>query len=336
MTTKFIAYTRVSTQRQGSTGVSLAEQQRAISSYAEQHNLTICRWYEERQTAAKKGRPVFDQVMAQLGSQPGTLGLLLHKVDRGARNLRDWASIGEAIDLGVDVRFAHDDFDLTTRGGRLAADIQAVIAADYIRNLREEVRKGIEGRLNQGLYPMRAPRGYRDCGGGKVKLPDPIIAPLIISTFERYATGRYTYRDLADELAIQGLVSKDGTPLRSEAISRILRNPFYVGEIRVAGRQYRGIHQPLVTSELFQAVQRRLKRHSRPKRGRHAFRFRGALTCNTCDHALTGELQKKRVYYRCHRKCRVSVREDRVERTSPLYRVAEHPALTAFAKFESR
>jgi hypothetical protein len=41
------------------------------------------------------------------------------------------------------VHFANDSLDLNTRGGRLSADIQAVVAADYIRNLREEAKKGV-------------------------------------------------------------------------------------------------------------------------------------------------------------------------------------------------
>ena len=49
----------------------------------------------------------------------------------------------------------------------LTADIQAVIAADYVRNLREECKKGIDGRLKQGLTPWAAPIGYLDQGGGK-------------------------------------------------------------------------------------------------------------------------------------------------------------------------
>lgn len=49
--------------------------------------------------------------------------------------------------------------DLHSRGGRLSADIQSVVAADYVRNLREEAKKGIYGRLKQGFYPMRAPIG---------------------------------------------------------------------------------------------------------------------------------------------------------------------------------
>lgn len=97
MLNPFIAYTRVSTVRQGQVGVSLQEQQRAISKYAENQGLQITDWFEEQRSAAKRGRPVFDQMMKKLAS--GDVGLLLHKVDRGARNLRDWASIGEAIDL---------------------------------------------------------------------------------------------------------------------------------------------------------------------------------------------------------------------------------------------
>src|SRR5208337_4763709 len=64
--------------------------------------------------------------------------------------------------------------DLNTRGGRLSADIQAVVAADFIRNLREETKKGFYGRLKQGLYPIAAPIGYLDRGGGQPKAPDPV------------------------------------------------------------------------------------------------------------------------------------------------------------------
>lgn len=94
-------------------------------------------------------------------------GIILHKLDRGARNLRDWAAIGELSDQGVEIHFVNESLDLQSRGGRLSADIQAVVAADYIRNLREETRKGFYGRLKQGLYPLRAPLGYLDQGKGK-------------------------------------------------------------------------------------------------------------------------------------------------------------------------
>ncbi len=84
-------------------------------------------------------------------------GVVIHKIDRSARNLKDWADLGELIDRGIEVHFANESLDLHSRGGRLSADIQAVVASDYIRNLREETKKGIYGRLKQGFYPLRAP-----------------------------------------------------------------------------------------------------------------------------------------------------------------------------------
>lgn len=96
-------------------------------------------------------------------------GIIIHKIDRSARNLKDWALLGDLIDAGHEVHFAHESLDMDTRGGRLAADIQAVIASDYIRNLREEACKGLYGRLKQGIFPFYAPIGYLNCGRGQIK-----------------------------------------------------------------------------------------------------------------------------------------------------------------------
>lgn len=339
MKNSYLAYLRVSTIRQGSHGISLLEQRHAIEAYADRHKINISEWLEERCSAARCGRPVFDLAMRKLKAQRSLQGLVLHKVDRGVRNLRDWASIGEAVDFGIDVRFVNDDFDLKTRGGRLAADIQAVIAADYIRNLKEEVSKGIQGRLRQGIYPFAAPRGYRDCGGGRVKSPDPGIAPLIIAAFVRYATGAYTLRSLATELALQGLVGNKGAPLSATAISRVLRNPFYVGKLVVSGIEYPGIHQPLIEQETYDAVQRQLADRAHRKRTRHAFLYRRQLICRTCRRCLTGERQKQHIYYRCHRCTGISVREDRVHSDPKAIYELRQPTdtpLAPYSEFESR
>src|SRR5437867_1631776 len=185
----YIGYIRVSTIKQGE-GVSLEVQKDAISHYAELNQFHIGLWLEEMETAAKRGRPVFSQAIKLL-RQGKYKGIILHKLDRGARNLKDWAEIGELSDQGVEVHFVNESLDLHSRGGRLSADIQAVVAADYIRNLREETRKGFYGRLKQGLYPLQAPVGYVDNGKGKVKTIDPIKGPLVRRAFELYATARH-------------------------------------------------------------------------------------------------------------------------------------------------
>jgi len=62
----YIGYTRVSTVKQGTKGVSLQEQRDGISRYGERNQLPITVWLEEMETAAKQGRPVFNQALKLL------------------------------------------------------------------------------------------------------------------------------------------------------------------------------------------------------------------------------------------------------------------------------
>lgn len=312
---QFFGYVRVSTAKQGEHGVSLQEQRDAIARYATQHGFGVSRWFEERMTAAHRGRAVFGE-MLRLLRKGGAAGVIIHKIDRGARNLRDWAELVELFDGGVDVRFTNESLDLGSRGGRLSADIQAVVAADYIRNLREEIRKGFYGRLKEGLYPLPAPVGYSDAGRGKPKLPDPVRGPLVRRAFELYATGQFTLDTLVSELFRLGLRNRAGSPVGRNALSYLLNNPFYAGLIRLrrTGELFEGRHIPLISHSLFETVGARLSGRTRQRSVRHSFLFRRLLTCRTCSRSLVGELQKGCVYYRCHTsRCpTTSVREDTV------------------------
>lgn len=307
-------YIRVSTVKQG-TGVSLQEQKDAIIRYAEKHDLIIVEWFEEQETAAKQGRPLFTRMMKllQIGKAQG---VVIHKIDRSARNLKDWASLGDLIDKGVDVHFAHESLDLDTRGGRLAADIQAVIASDYIRNLRDEAKKGLYGRLKQGVYPFGAPVGYLNNGPGQLKTIDPIQGPLVRRAFELYASGEYCLKTLAQTMRDLGLKSsKDGIVYVS-TLSAILNNPFYVGIMKIKGKTYEGKHEPLVSAGLFARVQNILNGKCNSKLIKHEFLFRRLVKCDECGYSLIGETRKGHVYYRCHSKsCKTkSVREEFIAR----------------------
>ncbi|UYN96066.1 MAG: recombinase family protein [Enhydrobacter sp.] len=313
---KYVGYVRVSTVKQGQLGSSLQEQRDAILAFSKRHDLGVVEWFEDRETAAKKGRTQFLRMMAML-EKGNAQGVILHKIDRGARNLWDWARLQDLIDAGVEVHFAHDNLDLKSRGGRLAADIQAVVAADYVRNLRDEVRKGMRGRLKQGLYPWKAPTGYLDQGKARPKTIDPVKGPLVRAAFELYATKRFSYHTLALELQRKGLRANSGKPLALHTMTRILRNPFYVGIIRLerTGEVFQGIHEPLVEARVFQRVQDIIDGRENVRSAHHVFAFRRLLTCGLCKYALTGERQKGHVYYRCHtRGCRTTgIREEAVD-----------------------
>ncbi|WP_323768493.1 recombinase family protein [Marinovum sp.] len=308
-------YIRVSTQKQGE-GVSLDAQKTAITAFASQNDLTVIKWFEEKQTAAKGGRPIFNQMLRQLRKHAAK-GVIIHKIDRAARNARDWVMFAELPDIGIDVYVATESLDFRSRGGRLTAEIQAVIAADYIRNLREETIKGLNGRLGQGLYPFRAPIGYLDNGRGNPKTPDPLKAHLIREMFDLYASGRHSLRTLQAEITRRGLRNLNGRPLTLHGVETILNNSFYTGVITIArtGASYDGVHDPIIPAKLFHRVQDIKSGRSGPKCTRHNHLFQGLFRCGLCRGPMSPELQKGRCYYRCQRRgCpTATIREDRLE-----------------------
>ena len=305
MSKGYFSYTRVSTQRQGQKGTSLSEQTAAIDRYANTWGLNIVKRFEERETAAKTGRPVFLDLVKQL-KRGAARGVIIHKIDRSARNLRDWSELGSLIDLGIEVHFVNESLDLNSRGGRLSADIQAVVASDYIRNLREETIKGIRGRIKQGFYPFPAPPGYANAGPARPKTIDPIMGPLIKKAFELYASGRHNLHTLTETMSGLGLRSRLGRKISKNALHYCLRNPFYMGLIKVRSMSeiFIGQHRPIISKELFDDVQDVLNGKSVKKKTRHTFIFRRRINCGTCANLLVGERQKGHVYYRCHtRRC---------------------------------
>lgn len=310
------AYIRVSTVKQGEKGSSLNEQRDAIKAYAIRHNLVIVQWFEEMETAAKRGRREFAKMLSLL-RQNRVRGIIIHKIDRGARNLRDWADLGDLIDQGIELHAAHESLDFASRGGRLSADIQAVVATDYVRNLREEVRKGFFGRLKQGFYPLPAPLGYCDRGKAKPKEIDPVAAPLVRKAFELYATGAFSLKRLQIELHRLGLRNRRGGRVSHAGLSVMLNNPFYIGIIRIkrTRQTYQGVHEPLISKALFDRVQHILRGKTNIRIQKHTFLFRRMVRCRRCGYALIGERQKGYVYYRCHTAgCpSTSLREERIE-----------------------
>lgn len=309
-------YIRVSTPKQGE-GVSLEVQKADIEDFAKKTEQQISQWFIEKKSAAKTNRPEFIKMMHLLEKNKAD-GVIFHKLDRGSRNRDDWAWIARLNEkYGLSVAFAHEGLTMNTRSEILSLDIQAVMASDYIRNLREETFKGIRGRLNQGILPNGAPIGYLNTGKGKPKAIDKTKAPLIKEAFEKYATGNYSLNELRESLHKKGLTSMYDNILSNSAFSKMLHNPFYTGIIHYkrTGEVFQGKHEPIISSELFNKVQEQLGNKVFAKKSKHDFLFRSRIYCQLCERVLIGERQKGRVYYRCHNKAcpTTSIREDKME-----------------------
>jgi hypothetical protein len=151
------------------------------------------------------------------------------------------------------------------------------MAKNYIDNLSEEARKGMQEKAEQAIWPKVAPLGYRNVAGAdgkKIIEPDPESAPIISHLFEWYATGTLSHKEVAQKARAAGLVyRKSGAPVPVSTLHTTLRNRLYMGEFEWNGRVYEGKHQPLVTRDLWERVQSVLdRRHAKNHRSmRHDF-----------------------------------------------------------------
>jgi hypothetical protein len=83
-------------------------------------------------------------------------------------------------------------------------------------------------------------------------------------------------------------------------VERILKNPFYHGAFRWAGKLYQGNHEPIISRQLFEDTQRAFRIHNKPHLNRRRFAFGNLMICAKCGAKVTAEIKKgKYIYYHC-------------------------------------
>jgi DNA invertase Pin-like site-specific DNA recombinase len=138
---KLIGYLRVSMVRQKDEGCSLEAQRQAIERYCEAHGHVLPALEEESESAVK-ARPVFNRVFQKVLSSDGALdGLIVAKLDRLGRSVKDLADIASALrEKGKQLISVQDHIDTSSPNGKLLFHILSAIA-EYERELLIERTK---------------------------------------------------------------------------------------------------------------------------------------------------------------------------------------------------
>lgn len=304
--THAVIYARVSSKEQEKEGFSIPAQLKLLKEYAAAQGFKIAQEYVDVETAKATGRRAFGQMVEYLKAHPSIRALLVEKTDRLYRNLKDWVTVDE---LDVEMHFPKEGVVLSRESRsseKFMHGIKVLMAKNYIDNLSEEARKGMQEKAEQGIWPTKTPLGYRNItgpDGKKIIVTDPAVLPVIAKLFEWYASGQYTVREATLKVRELGLVHrKSGTKVPVSTVNAILRNRLYCGQFEWNGKLYQGSHEPIVSVELWERVQdvmdgRLAKKHRRMTRD---FAFSGLIACHTCGCAVVGEIKKERyVYYHC-------------------------------------
>lgn len=280
-------------------GYSLPAQVEACKREATIRGAEMAKVYLERAESARSDdRPVLQKMLREL-PKLGVKYLIVHKVDRLARNRLDDAVLYQKlVGMGVTLVSATENID-ETPAGRLMHGMLAAFNEYYSNNLSNEVLKGLRRKHELGGTPFKPPIGYmsaqRQPGAHGVRgvILDEQRWPLVKLAFDLYVTGNWSLRDLANYLAEQGLRSR-GTPkypervLGPNRIHDILRNSYYMGIVKWGGRTYKGTHPTFVDPETFERVQVILAAQriggERPQLHHHY--LRGTVMCEQCHGRL--------------------------------------------------
>jgi len=224
--------------------------------------------------------------------------------DRLARNSVDGGKIIYFIDSGKiqSLKFPTFWFEPTPQG-KFMLNIAFGQSKYFVDNLSENTKRGLRQKLRRGEMPGYAPLGYLNDLKTHTMIKDPERFCLVKKLFELYAAGNYSLKDLQEKITSTGLLSRKGNKLSISVIQNILQNPFYYGVFKYNEEMYQGTHKPMISKKLFDACQRVLKDRARPvKRLEKTHIFRGLLRCGECGCAITSEVQRAHIYYRCTKK----------------------------------
>src|SRR5947207_1973049 len=154
-----VIYARVSSKEQEKEGFSIPAQLKLLKEYAAAQGFAVAEEYVDVETAKQSGRAGFGEMVGYLKAHPAVRVLLVEKTDRLYRNLKDWVTLDE---LNVEIHFPKEGVVLSGESRsseKFMHGIKVLMAKNYIDNLSEEARKGMQEKAEQGIWPTKCPLG---------------------------------------------------------------------------------------------------------------------------------------------------------------------------------
>lgn len=225
-------------------------------------------------TGGNMDRPALKRLMDDI--EAGKIDcVIVYKVDRLSRSLMDFARLMALFDRkGVSFVSVTQQFNTTHSMGRLTLNILLSFAQFEREIISERTRDKIASARRKGKYQHGKPiLGYDFVPApapftGRRLVVNKTEAERVRRIFELYLEAGSILR-VADECNSRGWTTKSWTTTAGRTvgnrefdktiISRLLRNPLYVGKVPHNGAVYDGEHEAIVEDDLFRRVQARLK-----------------------------------------------------------------------------
>ena len=256
-------------------------------------------------------RPTFQRLLEDAAKGSFDV-VVVHCLDRWSRNLKvTLERVSHLLRHNVGFVSITENIDWSTPQGRLFGQMIGAFAEYFSGSLSTHGKKGVNGRAHKGLHLGAVPFGYQSCyvngqlqcdqehSGGVHLVQEE--AEAVKELFCRYASGTITLSPLASWMNSKGFrtrntkrlpgvrgESSSGPRLFTTASVRgILHNSFYAGMVKHKDQIVPGAHAPLVSQDVFDAVQVALRRNSGRSETLHPrpeleYLLKGLIRCAHC------------------------------------------------------
>lgn len=334
---KAALYIRVSTEKQVQEGYSVSAQKENLIKFAKNQGWNIFDIYSDEGVSGKniKDRPEIKRLINDIKSKNIDV-VVLYKFDRLTRDISDTEQIIKLIqEFGIEVyTISGGTVDVSTATGRFYIRMSGVVAQLEREQTIERVKFALIQKVKEGksLCSSTPSYGYDRIKHQEIQTINEEEAKVVKRIFKMYIDGK-TFTEIANILNAEGIPTKKKGKIQkrrnsnetciinsvwqAKTIKLILSNINYIGGVRYGINTangfevFNGLHEPIISKELWNKAQERLRKVKKIFRTNHPkddVYYCGTLICGICHHKLTTQRTikrkkdgTKRIYcgYRC-------------------------------------
>ncbi len=220
---QLVAYYRVSTERQGQSGLGLEAQRAKVEAMAAERRAEVVAEFVEVESGRKVDRPQLTAALAEARRLGAAVAVA--KLDRIARDAelvlrlsREAEANGMAGFLFCDL----PDIDATTAAGRMVLSVMASVAEFEGRRISERTKEALAAAKARGVQlGGKRPGTIKENAAAKARATvdaerlRPVLTPMVAAGL--------SLRAMAAALAGAGTVSRSGAALGPSQVARILQ-----------------------------------------------------------------------------------------------------------------
>ncbi len=312
-------YCRKSSEQEDRQVLSLDSQEIELQKVVKDNSLNVIETYKESGSAHVIGRKMFNEMLTRIENGEAQ-GIVVWDESRIARNSLDGGKVIYMMDL--------KQIEEIYKPGKIyrnTPDDKSWMSMVFMMSKKESDDKGVNAKrgmgakANMGWMPSSAPLGYKNTPdlkkGFKVIVKDEERFELVKRLFHEIIKGKQASQVYEEASKIWKLTNQHGQIFSRSTFYNIITKPFYYGEFEYpkgSGVWIKGKHEPMITKEEFDMVQKALGKFGKPVAHSHTFDLTGLFRCQECGSAITATTKTKHyiktgriatyVYYHCTKK----------------------------------